>query len=245
MAIIIFITLRIIVAFGYRVFCVCMSVTPHSLFLLQLGSGRSASIFMRILIATGIYPPSIGGPATYSKILFQELPKRGISVRVISFDEVRHLPKIVRHSVFFLKVLYHARGYDVIYAQDPVSVGLPSFLAAKMLRKRFVLKIVGDYAWEQGIQRFGVSDLLDDFSKKRRGYYAIFVRFLIRLEELVARRSDKIITPSLYLAGVIKLWGVSRSKISVVNNAFEEVPESSNKTNSIIDTEDKNIISKT
>ncbi len=39
---------------------------------------------MRILIATGIYPPDIGGPATYSKLLFDELPKKGMEVEVIA-----------------------------------------------------------------------------------------------------------------------------------------------------------------
>ena len=198
---------------------------------------------MRILIATGIYPPSIGGPATYSKILFQELPKRGISVRVLSFDEVRHLPKVIRHFSYFLKAIYYALGCDIIYAQDPVSVGLPSLFAAKILRKRFFLKIVGDYAWEQGVQRFGVADLLDIFSKKRRGHYRIFIRILIRLEEIVARQADKIITPSNYLANILRLWGVNQNKISVIGNAFEQVSDEMVQGNSLMDSRDKNIVS--
>jgi len=74
---------------------------------------------MKILIATGIYPPDIGGPATYSKLLKDELPDRGIDVKVLSFGEVRHLPKIIRHFSYFLKVLKLGKGANVIYAQDP------------------------------------------------------------------------------------------------------------------------------
>ena len=40
---------------------------------------------MKILICTGIYPPDSGGPATYSKFLFDELPKNEIEVEVFSF----------------------------------------------------------------------------------------------------------------------------------------------------------------
>ena len=48
---------------------------------------------MKILIATPLYPPDIGGPATYAKILEDELPKQGVTVSVVSFHVVRHLPK--------------------------------------------------------------------------------------------------------------------------------------------------------
>lgn len=175
---------------------------------------------MRILIATGIYPPDIGGPATYSKILSDELPKHGIAMEVLSFGGVRHLPKVIRHVVYFGKVFKRGKSVDVIFAQDPVSVGLPAMLAAKFLRKRFILKVVGDYAWEQGTQRFGVEDSLDDFSK---GYlkYSFSVRILKRIQHLVARRAGRVIVPSEYLAGVVSNWGIDRKKITIVYNAHE------------------------
>ena len=97
---------------------------------------------MKILIATGIYPPSVGGPATYSKILRDELPKRGVEVSVLSFDEVRHFPKGVSHVSYFLKIISRGWGVDVIFAQDPVSVGLPAFFAALLMGKRFFLSSV-------------------------------------------------------------------------------------------------------
>ena len=92
---------------------------------------------MKILIATGIYPPDIGGPATYSKLLFDELPKRGIKVSVLSFGEVRGYPKIIRHFIFFLKLIIRGSDCGVVLAQDPVSVGLPSLVYCKIFRKRF------------------------------------------------------------------------------------------------------------
>ncbi|TSC94439.1 MAG: hypothetical protein Athens101410_783, partial [Parcubacteria group bacterium Athens1014_10] len=37
---------------------------------------------MKILIATGIFPPEIGGPATYTEKLAQELKNRGFETGV-------------------------------------------------------------------------------------------------------------------------------------------------------------------
>ncbi|OGF91545.1 hypothetical protein A3H04_02665 [Candidatus Giovannonibacteria bacterium RIFCSPLOWO2_12_FULL_43_11c] len=170
---------------------------------------------MKILIATGIYPPDVGGPATYSALLIKEFPKRGVQAKILSFGWVRGYPKILRHFIYFLRVIKLGRDCDIIYAQDPVSVGLPAILASKLLGKKFVIKIVGDYAWEQGIQRFGVKELLDEFLDKKYGFA---VEFLKKIERYVARNSNAVIVPSNYLAQVLGKWGVGLGKISVIYN---------------------------
>lgn len=43
---------------------------------------------LRILIATGIFPPDIGGPATYVQNLHEELPKFGCEVKVITYGDI-------------------------------------------------------------------------------------------------------------------------------------------------------------
>jgi len=181
---------------------------------------------MKILIATGIYPPDVGGPATYSKLLNDELPKRGFTVEVLSFGEVRHLPKVMRHISYFLKVLRKGRSTDIIYAQDPVSVGLPVCLASFLLRKKFILKVVGDYAWEQfQVQKAKTikQDKLitpDEFQNMPFDWLTELRR---AIERGVARRAEKVIVPSKYLKTIIKKWGVKEEKITVIYNAFTPV----------------------
>ncbi len=172
----------------------------------------------KVLICTGLFPPDIGGPATYSQTLFDELPKYGLKTEVLSYGSVRKLPKIFKHIVYFLKVLSRGFKADIIFAQDPVSVGLPSYLAAKVLNKKFYLKIVGDYAWEQGIQRFGVSDILDDFINKKYGFR---VKFLRSVQKFVANRAVKIVVPSCYLKIIVSSWGIAENRIKVIYNSFE------------------------
>ncbi|VAW33210.1 hypothetical protein MNBD_CPR01-311 [hydrothermal vent metagenome] len=173
---------------------------------------------MKIVIATPLYPPELGGPATYAKILFEELPKQGIEVELVKFGDVRHLPKIVRHIAYFLRVRRALARADVALALDPVSVGLPTCVAAWTLRKPFVVKVVGDYAWEQGRQRFGIKDTLDDFTRTKRAPF--FVRFLRSVQTRVARRAHTIIVPGEYLKKIVFAWGVPKEKIHVVHNAI-------------------------
>ena len=175
---------------------------------------------MRILIATGIYPPQMGGPATYSKLLHDELPPRGFDVSVCNFGDVLKFPKIVRHFIYFWRLILASANVDAVYAQDPVSVGFPAYLAAQVRGKKFILKIVGDYAWEQSTQRFKVTDRLDDFSITSKKY-SWRVKFLKKIQKHVADGADSIVTPSNYLKGIISNWGVDSEKITVIYNAFD------------------------
>jgi glycosyltransferase involved in cell wall biosynthesis len=172
---------------------------------------------MKILLATPLYPPDSGGPSTYAKLLMDELPKRGIEVSLLKFGDVRHLPPGVRHIAYFLKCLQHARGVDAVYALDPVSVGFPASLAAMLLRKKFVLRVPGDYAWEQGRQRFGVTDEIDAFQYKSQDKkYNWQVELLRRIQKFVARRANKIVVPSEYMRRVVSLWVTDAKKVEVI-----------------------------
>lgn len=178
---------------------------------------------MKILVATGIYPPNIGGPATYAKLLNDELPKRGISVTVVSFYPFLKYPKFISQGLYFCELFIKGIGHDIIYALDPVSVGFPAMILSKILRKKFIVKIVGDRAWEQGVQEFEVTDTLDDFVKDRIEYHPKVMRIKM-IQKKVAKFADIIIVPSRYLKKIISNWGIDEDKISVIYNAFN-VPE--------------------
>ncbi len=200
-----------------------------------------------ILIATGIFPPDIGGPATYSKLLLKELPKRNFDVSLLSFSHFRDkCPKVISHFLYFLNILKLGRKVEIIYVQDPVSVGLPVALANIFLRKKMILKVVGDYAWEQGCQRFGVKDFLDSFSLKYKEY-CLSVKILKKVQLFSARRAKNVIVPSNYLKKIVSNWGVNPDKIKVIYNAFDGINCDFNKEelrrDLNLDFEDKIIIS--
>lgn len=176
-----------------------------------------SDVRMKLIVATPLYPPEIGGPATYAKLLFEGLPAKGIEVETVKFSEVRHLPKVIRHIAYYRRVLRAARRADAVLALDPVSVGLPAIAAARHAGKPFVVKIVGDYAWEQGQQRFGITENLDSFVAKRAVPFP--VRILRFVQTRVALGATRIIVPSYYLKGIIAAWGIPTSSIEVLYNA--------------------------
>jgi len=160
---------------------------------------------MKILIATGLYPPESGGPATYSKLLQDRLPALGFDVIVLPFSLVRRWPKGVRHVAYFLMCIGYGMMVDFIYAQDTVSVGLPAAFAAKVAGKKFLVRVPGDYAWEQGRQRFGVTDELDEFQTKKYGFK---LQMLRRLQKFVVRSARAVVVPSVYMQKIVAQWGV-------------------------------------
>lgn len=173
---------------------------------------------MRLLIATPLYPPESGGPATYVKILEERLPGKDIEVEVVKFSTVRRYPKALRHLAYAYLVQRALRQADAVLALDPVSTGLPSALAARLLRKPFFVKVVGDYAWEQGRQRYGVSGSLDAFVREPQ--HSTRVRILQAVEAWVAKSAHTVIVPSQYLRRIVSAWGVPVERITVIPNGI-------------------------
>lgn len=174
---------------------------------------------MKLVIATPLYPPEIGGPATYAQLLETGLPPLGIEVELVKFSDVRYLPKLVRHYAYYRRVLAAARESDVVLALDPVSVGLPAMRAAEKAGKPFVVKVVGDYAWEQGQQRFGITQNLDAFVQTAR--VPRVVRLLRKVQTRVAKAATRVLVPSEYLKKIVMTWGISEEKIRVIYNSIE------------------------
>jgi len=174
---------------------------------------------MKILIATGLYAPDIGGPATYTAMLERHLPKHGHEIEIVPFRDVRSYPKGVRHVLYWYRVYRAAAGVDVVYALDPISVGLPALLAARLRRKTFLLRLGGDYAWEQGRVWFGLDTTLDEYTEgPTQASYR--VRLLARLQTCVAKQAKLVIAPSEYLKNIITSWGVSTDRVQVVYSSL-------------------------
>ena len=173
---------------------------------------------MRILIATGLYPPEIGGPATYAKLFEERLPHYGIEVSVLPFKTVRHLPPIIRHIAYGWKVSKATRDADLILVQDSVSTGLPVAIASLFSGKKFVIRLPGDSAWQQGPQCFGVRESLDDFQKRT---YGLRVSILRAIQRFVVNRAHRVIAPSKYLARIVAGWLKHPRPIDVVYNGIK------------------------
>jgi glycosyltransferase involved in cell wall biosynthesis len=173
---------------------------------------------MKVVIATPLYPPEIGGPATYVKLLHGHLPRHGIEVDIVKFSDTRG-SKGIRHVVFAWKVFRASRGADVLFALDLLSVGWPTLCANVLRRKKFIVKMVGDHVWEQGKQRFGIKGDLDHLPTFSASWHP-YLAFLRMLQLVVARWADRIVVPSEYLSKVVQSWGIPKEKICIIYNGI-------------------------
>lgn len=176
----------------------------------------------KIVIATPLYPPEQGGPRTYTLMLEDELPKHGFELVVVPFARAREWPKLIRHLVYCWLVFKAAKKSDIVYALDPVSVGLPAMIAAKLKRSHFIIRIPGDYAWEQGQIRFGVTDNLDEFATNKNRHHFV-VRILKHVQSFVTKQAEKVIVPSQYMKGIVETWGVKKDKIIPIYTALSSI----------------------
>jgi glycosyltransferase involved in cell wall biosynthesis len=188
---------------------------------------------MRILITTGIFPPDIGGPATYVPTIAKALAERGHQVTVLTTSEPENLQwddsiypffvsRINRRQKIWLRslkciaeILRLGRAADVIYANG---VYFEAAIASKFLRKPLVMKIVGDEAWERSVRRGWTKDNFEDFQQRCQSWQA---ELLKRHRSWVVRQANKVIVPSQYLANWVVKWGVPTEKIAVIYNAVE------------------------
>lgn len=117
----------------------------------------------KILICTGIFPPQIGGPAQYAEEVRRAFRKHGHTVGVLTYGLEHKLPPLVRHKLFFWRTLTRLWGVDFILALDTFSVGWPAVWAARIARKKIIIRIGGDFLWEAYVERTGDKVLLKDF----------------------------------------------------------------------------------
>lgn len=191
---------------------------------------------MKILLAADIFPPQSGGPATYVVTLANELLKRGHAVEIVSLNPksdrnsvscnlypVTSQTKLPRYIQYFRLLLKHAKDVDVVYAMGPVNAGVPAFAAARLRGKKFVVKVVGDYAWEQHMiaecrMQNAECVMIDEFQYKK---FFGKIGLLKWAERFVCRRADRVIVPSRYLKKIVEGWGAESQKIQLIYNDVE------------------------
>jgi glycosyltransferase involved in cell wall biosynthesis len=184
---------------------------------------------MKIVLAAGLYPPDIGGPSRYAAMIVNELPVHGIEVAVVPFSTVRSLPKLVRHLAYTWRLWRTSRDADGIYALDPMSVGVGAAVCAFLRRLPLVVRLGGDYAWEQGVQRYGLTETLDEYTAQR-SVAPWRVRVMAGIQTTVVMRAAAVIVPSVYLGGIIASWGVPQERIHVIYSAHTVPTQNESRT---------------
>lgn len=182
---------------------------------------------LRLLIASGIFHPEPGGPATYLHRLLPELLARNWDIRVITFGDHLHanlrypypVTRILRRALP-LRMLDYARAVrpllawaDLVYIH---SLGLPIYGDGHAPR---VSKIVGDLGWERAVRRGWVPPT-EDIDLYQTKAYDLRTSTDRERRAREARSRAGVIVPSEYLKRMVIGWGVDPAKIQVIYNAL-------------------------
>jgi glycosyltransferase involved in cell wall biosynthesis len=156
------------------------------------------------------------------------LPEYGIEARVYSFGSVRHLPLGIRHVCYAYGLWRVVKNADTIIAMDTFSVCVPAAIVARLTRKFFVVRVPGDFVWEQAVQRFGVTDSIETFQNKRYGFW---VETLRALQQKAVQQADIVVVCSDFLKHVVLAWGVLPSRLTRIYLGLDFDDESTAPTN--------------
>ena len=190
---------------------------------------------MKILIVVGIFPPDIGGPATFVPLIAEKLIQKNYKVEVICLSDSlndqdynfefrvhrikRRQNLVLRWIRTVLKIISIGRKADLLFVN-----GLPmeSYVANLLIRKKVLRKVVGDWAWERGRNLNLTYDAFDEFQDKKHSLHLEIAKFS---RGWTAKKADLVITPSKHLKSVVNKWGAENERIKVIYNGtdlFEE-----------------------
>ena len=197
---------------------------------------------MKILITVGIFPPDIGGPASFVPKIAKLLHENGFEVTIICLSNekivdnesykiiriLRNQNLMIRWIKTIFKMISNGRGSDIIFVN-----GLPmeAYIANLFLRKKLIRKVVGDWAWERGRNKGIINDSFDEFQKNKHNLHLEIAKFS---RGWTATKADLVITPSVHLKNVVKNWGVSENNLKVIYNGTNIQSKITKKENEVL-----------
>lgn len=179
----------------------------------------------QLFVASGIFHPESGGPATYLHELLPILQRdKGWDIRLLTYGagdpsayphHVQYIPRRaypIRMAHYALSAYRYLQAADLVYAH---TIDLPLY-GRRVPR---VIKIVGDQAWERCIRKQWIPPEtdVDTFQKMR---YSPLVERQKQSRSRQVRAFDGVIVPAQYLKHMVIGWGVPDENIHVIYNAL-------------------------
>jgi hypothetical protein len=176
---------------------------------------------MKITIALG-NAADTGGPTKYALNLRTQWEALGHEVRLVSYAPwMWRLPSGVRHLCYTVSLMSAARTADIFVGFDTMTVGAPLALASKLSRVPYIIRIGGDFVWEQYVERTGNLVKLSRFYTEARAKWSGKERLEVWLTGLVARNAAAMMFNSAWQKNMwCRVYGISAASACVVENYF-------------------------
>jgi len=181
---------------------------------------------MKILIASGIYPPDIGGPAQYARNLYEMWKKQRRAdgrptneVKVAAYRWERAFPPLVRHILYFLKVIRKGWNADLILVLDTWSAAVPAMLACACMGKKYIIRTGGDFLWETYVERTGDLVLFKDFYSAKMGHLSFKERLVFKWGGAALRKASAVIFSTEWQRKIFEpVYRLDHDKSFIVEN---------------------------
>ncbi|HEY4488465.1 MAG TPA: glycosyltransferase family 4 protein [Candidatus Paceibacterota bacterium] len=194
---------------------------------------------MKILIVTGIFEPEVGGPAVYVPKLATRLCEMGNTVSVLTYSSIQSGAfdsgyafalvrlvrgnKIVNRVRMFLAAYRLARGADVVYLLDWFAAGQPAALASRLRGIPYVVRVGGDYLWEQRyIESNEPPVSLGDFYARDMHLKPSYAPYLRIMRSLLRKAAHVVFNSQKQRELYVHHYGVLQEKSSVICNPVPE-----------------------
>jgi glycosyltransferase involved in cell wall biosynthesis len=181
---------------------------------------------MRILIATSIYPPDIGGSAQYARNLYDTWKKQGHDVAVAAYTWEWAVPPGLRHLLYFIKILRKGWSADLVLVLDTWTAAVPTMLACRLMNKKYIMRTSSDFLWERYVDRTGDLVLFKDFYGTRLGHLSDREKLIFVAAQKVLRKAGKVIFSTEWQKGIFeKAYGLDPAKNVIVENFCDKKTE--------------------
>jgi glycosyltransferase involved in cell wall biosynthesis len=185
---------------------------------------------MRILLISGIYPPDIGGPATFIPKLANYAVSRGNQVTVISLRTSAERKRFIKirdkHTEILIKrnqsrvvrtlLLIYFIARETNYSDVTLLNGLfyEHRFSSIFVRKPYIYKIVGDPVWEKYRNSVDQELSVEEFQRKKLPLKYAVLRAILNSG---TRKASTIIVPGKGLQEIVRNWTENQNVIQVNN----------------------------
>lgn len=175
----------------------------------------------KIFIATGIYPPEIGGQGEYAKNLKEIWQKQGFIVFVGIFSKFNKIPSGLRHIVYMFYIIPQVIKADYVFIVDTFSASMPAFLIAKFFHKKIVVRMGGDFLWESYIRRTNKKVSIKIFYEKDINGISFKEKIIFSILKYILKNVDSIIWSTEWQKNIfMDPYKLGSNKHFVVENYF-------------------------
>ena len=184
----------------------------------------------KVCILTGIFPPEVGGPATFAEHFSEFAATAGAKVRILTYCngkshhisqnniEVRQisrtLPLPFRYFRMSLEIAKsYSLGYKLIANGCFLEIGFIRFL----FPISYVVKIPGDIVWERAKNNGETTSDIDVFQEEN---LRLGLRIMKSVFQFSIIRAGRVIVPSKHLYTLAIQWGAKPGKVEIIHNSI-------------------------